>query len=207
MRHGPLPANATYVRGVSARPRVRTRLRTGTTLVVRTGTPASWPRSPRPAAASATTCGRRHRIFIGFYNAKTRSLEDYYDKNHLTVANSEGAADFIESYEARDDLIFVVFTTYRYEYLEWEPRLPAALKRCGATSALHKLTADRTTSINGQYILVSQCGKGVAWASQHGLEASAGHGHGLEMEVDIDSSSSSTTATPTRGSTSRTRPS
>mgnify|MGYP003307879992 FL=1 len=129
-----------------------------------------------------------YRIFIGFYNAKTRSLEDYYDKNHLTVANSEGAADFIESYEARDDLIFVVFTTYRYEYLEWEPRLPAALKRCGATSALHKLTADRVTSINGHYILVSQCGKGVAWASQHGLEASAtATGTALEMEVDIDS--------------------
>ena len=132
--------------------------------------------------------GRRHRIFIGFYNAKTRSLEDYYDKNHLTLANADGAADFIESYEARDDLILVVFTTYRYEYLEWEPRLPAALKRCGATSALHKLTADRTNSINGQYILVSQCGKGVAWASQHGLEASAvDTGTVLEMEVDIDS--------------------
>ena len=65
---------------------------------------------------------------------------------------------------------------------------PAALKRCGATSALHKLTADRTNSINGQYILVSQCGKGVAWASQHGLEASAvDTGTALEMEVDIDS--------------------
>ena len=186
---GPLPANATYVNGVSARPRVRTRLRTGTTLVVRTGT------NGFVATQSEAGCRFRddlwstsHRIFIGFYNAKTRSLEDYYDKNHLTVANSEGAADFIESYEARDDLIFVVFTTYRYEYLEWEPRLPAALKRCGATSALHKLTADRTTSINGHYILVSQCGKGVAWASQHGLEASAtATGTVLEMEVDIDS--------------------
>ena len=186
---GPLPANATYVNGVSARPRVRTRLRTGTTLVVRTGTSGFVATQSEAGCRFATTCGRRaYRIFIGFYNAKTRSLEDYYDKNHLTVANADGAADFIESYEARDDLIFVVFTTYRYEYLEWEPRLPAALKRCGATSALHKLTADRTNSINGQYILVSQCGKGVAWASQHGLEASAvDTGTALEMEVDIDS--------------------
>ena len=123
VRHGPLPANATYVNGVSARPRVRTRLRTGTTLVVRTGT------SGFVATQSEAGCRFRddlwstaYRIFIGFYNAKTRSLEDYYDKNHLTVANADGAADFIESYEARDDLILVVFTTYRYEYLEWEPR-------------------------------------------------------------------------------------
>ena len=94
---GPLPANATYAGGVSARPRVRTRLRTGTTLIVRTGT------SGFVATQSEAGCRFRddlwstaYRIFIGFYNAKTRSLEDYYDKNHLTVANADGAADFIE---------------------------------------------------------------------------------------------------------------
>ena len=95
---GPLPANATYVNGVSARPRVRTRLRTGTTLVVRAGT--SGTGSGFVATQSEAGCRFRdslwapassssYRIFFGFYNAKTRSLEDYYETgNGLTATKS-----------------------------------------------------------------------------------------------------------------------
>ena len=90
----------TYVNGVSARPRVRTRLRTGTTLVVHGHVRLRATQSEAGCRFAADLWSTAYRIFIGFYNAKTRSLEDYYDKNHLTVANADGAADFIESYEA-----------------------------------------------------------------------------------------------------------
>ena len=104
----------------------------------------------------------------------------------MTVAESQAAAAFIATYEERDDLIFVVVTN-EYFKLHWEPLLPAALKRCGATSALHKLPASDDAWVYGHYLLVGQCGRGVAWSAQHGLEMSnADTGTALQLEVDVD---------------------
>ena len=191
---GPMPANVSYAADISARPRVRTRLRTGTTLIVRAGTTQSGD-SGFVATQSEAGCRFRdplwststYSIFFGFYDAKTRSLEASYEPGYeMTVAESQAAAAFIATYEERDDLIFVVVTN-EYFKLHWEPLLPAALKRCGATSALHKLPASDGAWVYGHYLLVGQCGRGVAWSAQHGLEMSnADTGTALQLEVDVD---------------------
>ena len=71
-------------------------------------------------------------VLFAFYDARARAFEASLFQSDLSVAESEEAAAFIESYERRDDLVLLVVTS-RWFRMSEEHTLRDAVKRCGGS--------------------------------------------------------------------------
>jgi len=188
---GALEDNVTAL--ASARVAVRTRFRSNERVTIHAGD-SDGSNSGGLSFVYATNdvgCGFRNELWyeswqgvlFAFYDAKARAFEASLFQSDLSVAQSEEAAAFIESYERRDDLVLLVVTS-RWFRMSEEHTLRDAVKRCGGSDALFKLAASSWGWVYGDYVLIGQCGKGAGWSASKGLEGSSEEG--VTIDVDLD---------------------
>ena len=113
-------------------------------------------------------------------SANSQALADFVDARGATGATwASGAWDDAAS----ADYILVV-ATRQWRWQVASPELTTALRACGASSALNGLPDYDGQWLNKPYLLVAQCGSGVA-SAERGLELVGESGDSLALEVDL----------------------